>query len=624
MKVNSIQNCISFGRALTSGEVNDYSCVLKAAKEKVGQTGKSIFIMPSSALPQSPQFNSGIGHYSSDLSQEFLQYMKTYIGFNIVEDLPPGQIEVQDAFNCAYRSSAFALGNHQINPELLATDLYANLLTSSDLQDIARGNDIFQKDEFANFKNVFDKDGALNSALKKAYNRFLNLDKNNSLVKKYDDFIRENADWLNFQRAEEASQDFFKFKQFLAEDHLKITRKNLHNNGLKLCGDCLIGFSLDEVKAFPEAFMQNASIGWNLPTLNFEEILDDNSAASKLLRKKVKLFARRYDMLRFDVGWAYVTPRLYEGNEIKRIHLGSKLLDKIEEWVKEVKGDSFDVKNNLVYEFEAAPVDFIAFENGQLIDPLKNRAKVFVSTYMHSFPNDCWGYNKAFLDKGMSASEYVLGVGNHDPQPLRQIANGVLEITPQGVFCHKTNAIKPLSEIFNISAEILQNPIEFAKAKWAETMLSKHNHMFFMDVFGREERFDMQSYNTVVHPEKNYAYKLSHNYKSEYHNALASGYGFNIMDALEKTFRVKGLDSDFPELFKKIQYYNKILQEPSKMAKNKIFKHLVIGITFVTSLIASVGTLYSLKKQKGITAGKTKNIYSNEYVNIEKFLNKNL
>jgi hypothetical protein len=82
---------VSFGRNLTESEAREYSQVLKDAKAITGQTGKSIYIMPTSCLPQTDKYNSGIGHLSSDISQDYLKYMRNYIGFNIVEDLPPGQ-----------------------------------------------------------------------------------------------------------------------------------------------------------------------------------------------------------------------------------------------------------------------------------------------------------------------------------------------------------------------------------------------------------------------------------------------------------------------------------------------------------------------------------------------------
>ena len=76
MRINSVLSNVAFRRNLTSKEVKKYSAVLEQGKQLVGQNGKSIFIMPSSCLPQTSEFNSGIGHLSSDIAQDYLKYMK--------------------------------------------------------------------------------------------------------------------------------------------------------------------------------------------------------------------------------------------------------------------------------------------------------------------------------------------------------------------------------------------------------------------------------------------------------------------------------------------------------------------------------------------------------------------
>ncbi len=55
-----------------------------------------------------------------------------------------------------------------------------------------------------------------------------------------------------------------------------------------------------------------------------------------------------------------------------------------------------------------------------------------------------------------------------------------------------------------------------------------------------KKRFNMHQLNTTVHPEKNFAYKIPVNYKEAYHKAVQEGYGFNIMDSLEKSIQGKG------------------------------------------------------------------------------------
>lgn len=623
MKVYASAQNVTFGRNLDTSEMKRYKEVLTKGKNLTGQTGKSIYIMPECCLPQTDSFNSGVGTLSSDISQQYLEYMRDYVGFNMVEDLPSGQVKpFRSGFYCAYHSSALALGNQHINPELLLTKEFGKLLTKKDLKDIANSNTNVNKSKIVNFKNVIDSESTTNKVLKRAFERFNHLKNSHPLKRKFGIFIEENSDWLNFKREGEDNQEFFKFKQFLAEEHLRIGKEKLNAKGIKLCGDCLINFSEDEQKAFPNAFLKDHFVGlpeWSAPALNYDEITDESSDAAKLLKRKIQLMARRYDAIRFDVGWAYVTPVITPKGcrEIKqenKKYMGDSVLKLIEKWVKEVKGQDFDL-NNLMYEFDADPAVFSMFGNdGKLIPPLKNRVKILGSTYMKKFDNDTWGYNEAYqINRGWSPDEYVLGVGNHDPQPLRQIAKNMPDeyLKPDGSigkFYHKANSIGALAHVLKLPAEILENPVEFAKAKWAEPMMSKNSQMFYMDVFGREERFDKQSLNSRITPEQNYAYKVSTNYKTDFMAGLREGFGFNPMSALKRVFIAKGYDKTHPDLFKEIEKFESILleAEPENISKYCHSKYIKVTLGLLLGLGAAVGTAWAFINSK-------KKIISNEH-----------
>lgn len=577
MKVSAIpKSGISFGRELTKAELVEFNKVKDEAKKITGQTGKSVLIVHDACLPQSLNCNTGVGNLSTDDSINFFKYMKPYLDFNFVEVLPQGQVSPFNKLYCAYTATALSLGNHQINPYLLATDEFEHIMTIPEVDQIVSANDRINKDSFVNYSNVMDNDGAQNKALKKAYDRFVSLDDNSKLKQKYKAYIKENSEWLNFPRTGEPDLEFFKFKQFLADEHLKIGKKKLNDMGVKLCGDCLIGFSSDEVKAFPQAFKKDSFIGlpeWRLPALDYDSIKDPDSAAAKLLKMKVQLFAKRYDAVRFDVGWAYVCPVVTPNNERNILpenkkDMGASLIEFIENAVKEVKGQDYDL-NNLMYEFEADPSTFSMWKpnSNELRDGVRGKVKILGSTYMNQDSYEGWGYNEAYLKRGFSPDEFILGPGNHDPQPLRQIALNMPDknILPDGTVIeqyHKAPAIKALANIFHVSEDALWNPVTFAKYKWADPMSAKNRQMFYIDVFGREDRFDKQGFNTTVVPEENYAYKISKNYKHDYHKAVEEGFGFNIMDALEKVFSSKGYDKVHSDLYQKILKFRDILLEP--------------------------------------------------------------
>ena len=618
MKVSAVNN-ISFGRRLTQQETQEFEQVQKEAKQLVGQTGKSIFIVHDACLPQSASRNTGVSNLAAKESQEFFKFMKPLLGFNIVEVLPQGQVANSkgSGLYCAYSGTALSLGNHQIAPELLTTEEFGRILKPEEYQKIVQANVKPDKDTIANYDNVMSYQGEQNKMLKVAHERFLALDENSPLKQKYNHYIQENSYWLDIPRSFEKDQEYFRFRQFLADEHLRIGKEALNKEGVKLCGDCLIGFSADEIAAYPKAFKQDNYIGdrtWNLRALDYDALQDPTSDAAKLLKTKVQLFAKRYDMIRFDVGWAYLNPRMTNeaGNHTYQQYLGDKVLKFIEDSVREVKGEDFDLRN-LIYEFEGG--DIFKPNSPELMDEVKQRTKIFGSTHMHERDGDLWGSNDAFIRRGWDPDYLVFGVGNHDPQPLRQIAHNMPDTSMEDLRPHKYDAIPPLSRILGIPEHILADPIEFAKAKWAEPMMARHNEMFYMDVLGREERFDMQNLNCVNDParnlsaHRNYAYKIPADYKSAYHSAVEEGYGFNIMDSLEKIFKVKKLNESHPELFAKIVKFKDILleksaeiieevttpQEVKTIAKKSKAPWIIAGAVTLTGVGTALGIQHSKK-----------------------------
>lgn len=634
--VTSIKKDISFGRALNAKELRHFCNVQEKGKQAVGQTGKSIFIVHDTCFPQSTNNNTGVSTLSSKETLDFLAYMKPYLGFNTLEVLPGGELKNEDGFYCAYAGSSLSLGSHQINPELLTEKKFGEILTQEEYDTIVKSNTSTKKDTIVNYPNVVDKNSAQENALKKAFARFQMLSDNTKLKQDFKHFVAENNYWLEpkaiyqilsdknsgcdftcwdeidsrlydplFSQEKRAARiaeilktnqnevDFYKFKQFLANEHLAIARKNLNNLGIKLTGDCPIGFSRDEIWAYPDAFSKEYQIGdldWYASALNYDTIKDPNSASAQLLKKKVQLHAKRYDGIRFDVGWAYVVPKLNKADgtcDIK--YLGDDVLRFIENAVIEVKGNDYDLKN-LIYEFQGGEI----FNGTKLIPPVQKRVGVFDTVYMKETPYELWGSNNAFTRRGFEP--FIVGVGNHDSQPLRQIANGIPDIYIDGEN-HKPLAAEALAKILKLDKTELQDPVLFAKAKWAEPMMAKNNMMFYMDVFGREERFNMHGQNRITHPWKNFAYKIPVNYQEAYHKAVQEGFGFNIMDALEKAFRAKGLDKTEPKLYEEIKKFKDILNEPgtNECVQNGIKGNKYLKPLLIAALITGATVLFITK-----------------------------
>ena len=644
MKINSLNSTVSFKRALTKEELTDYGRVLQQARGSVGGEGKSILIVHDTCLPQNEETDTGIGHLTSDTSGKFFDFVKSYWGINTIEVLPPGEIQLKGnkSFYNTYNGSALSLGSQNINLELLVKE---GLLPVQEFNNVVSNNNSTKKAGLANYENVIGENTPYEDALKIAYENFVNDKKPERLEEKakFEEYKKENSDWLerkaiyyalkeknggrdskdwiyierdlykettgkfNNAKVQQVKEkykekiknkyakqiDFYMFKQYLADKHLALGRKSLNEKGMKLFGDCLIGFSQDEIWAYDSAFKKDEKgnpvyIGdpdWKLPALNYSEITKDGSAANKLLKRKVELFAKRYDGIRFDCSWSYVSPRLSDNSKYE---FKDTILSIIEDTVKKVKGDNYK-KEDLIHEFEAGPKDFSIMNFDKKVKSyLRDRVKVIGEAHM----SDDYGTTAAMEKMGASKDSYIIGVGNHDPQPLRQIAESVPEKVDGKRVLHKLGHEKVLKKIFGVSAYELQTPEGFSQYKFAEPLMAKNQMIFYMDAFGRSERFDSQQENG----ENNYRYRIPEDYAKKYQEAVQSGFGYNPMDGYSKVFKTKGLDVSKSDLYKKIVQYSNILKQNPDAAvvettpeKKNIDTKKVIGTAVgVAALIAAV------------------------------------
>jgi len=599
-------NRVSFGSALTKEQRVEFVKTLQQAKEVSGANGHSLLIVHDACLPQNAANNTGVGNLSSEESDKFFSFMKDYMGFNGTKLLPQGEHnEVNGGFYCSYGGSTLSLGTHQVNLDLLTKPEFGNILTGEEFQAVVGANKATDKAKMANYENVLDEGSSHNQAISKAFDRFTTSTdpKVEELKKQFDTFKNANSDWLEpksifkMLKAEHKTDDFnqwtneldknlfnpdydqtqvkarvdelltknskeievYKFQQFMAEEHLKIGKTKQNEKGLKLFGDCPIGFSKDEVWANPKAFEKGSFIGkpeWGLPALDYNTIQDENSPAAKMLKRKIELFAQRYDGIRLDAAWCYITPVVTASNGVSvKPPQGSAILEMIENTVKKVKGADFDLKN-LIYEVEAGEGDFSPFDwaNGQAtkLEALKNRMCIFSNAYMH----EGWGRVKFFQENPkLAPDEFITSAGNHDPIPLYQLSEQADKREIQA---------KPLAEGLHLNEELLKNnPIEFAKAKFAEVFTTKNSKTFYMNAFGRKEHFGFQADNKRA----GYRYKIADTFESDYHTAIQEGRGLNIMDSMAKVFKAKGLDKTNYELYNKIVAFRNMLY--SKGAKTE-------------------------------------------------------
>ena len=172
---------INFGRALKRKEEADYLKTLNLANEKLGANGKSILIVPVSALPQDANNNTGVGNIASEEAYKFFDFAKKYWGIKEIQILPIGQYHNHKGFYPFYSGTSLDLGNHVINIK--------DFISEEEFVEIVNSNN---SSKTVNFSNVVDMNSKHEKALK-------NLHKNipHNLLKDFENFKTNNRDWLD-------------------------------------------------------------------------------------------------------------------------------------------------------------------------------------------------------------------------------------------------------------------------------------------------------------------------------------------------------------------------------------------------------------------------------------------
>lgn len=649
MKIQNLNFQTNFGRALTTKERKEFEEVQNDVKKAIGNDGTNILIVQDTCLPC--ENDVGVSNLGNKDALQFFDLMKTYMGINAIKVLPQGEIMPMEKkgglFYSNYSSTALSLGIQNIDLERLTQDNYGNILSNNDVKAVVEANNAIDKDEFANLSNVLPKNLSIanqaqtpfTKALDKAYGNFM-FKKPEALTKKFEQYKYDNQKrleskalynvlikeygnnnpfcWTNREnvevdknlynpnydlqkrqkRIEELKEnnkikiDKYYFEQFLADEHLNENRQKLNEKNLKLFGDCLIGFSIDEVWSHPDAFEKGgnssypfANIGWGLPALKYSEIKNPSSEANKLLMEKVEFFAKRYDGIRFDVGWAYVSPSINDldksvinkytnkhDNVYTINNLGETLLNRIESKIKEIKGDKFN-PNDIIYEVEADPNDFSLFPNGNIRSEFKNH-KFVQSTAYESLD---YATVSDLRKRKVKDDGYFYMTNNHDHISLRRLSEGNEYI--DGVYDYGNGNLQErlkqqrlaLAEELNLSNNVkLKSPNYFVRAKFAQTKMAKNNKVFYMDIYGKAEQFNAQDLNGP----KNYRYKIPKDYEKAYHQALQNGRGLNVMDAYQKVMKAKGLDITDRELYEKVKKIAKILYQKGPVTEAQANKEI--------------------------------------------------
>lgn len=585
---------LSFGRALKSCEQKDFADTVGEAKKALQiDDGISMFKVFAQSLPQKDSENTGIGKINSHEAIDYLKFMTLYTGSNAVKIYPITQMPNKLRFNnyyCPYERFATTIGEDNINFFKLREEKYAKLLCDDELNRYAKLSD---KKDTIDYENELDSaQGIDKKLLEIAYNNMLDKDSAKKIRQEFEEykkslktdsldrlaivpFIKENnpdlfkniendknkqAEFENYKQKYEKEIDIYKFGKFLALKNLKEAKETLEAQGIELYGDCPIGFSEDELIAFPDAFYpENITPGWGFRAPIYEDIAKENSPAQRLFKEKIGFYLENFDGIRFDVGWMYITPRLFEDDMPKKLDIKDDIIKFIEKTAKEIKGENYDTRK-LMYECDAGADDFQMFDwqDGEpaLLDKMRNVTPIVTTVYenAHGF-----GYGHPDFYKNAGLESFMIGTNNQDSTPLRMLAeddfddrgNEIVDLDPI-----REENVDALRKTLKLNPKYLRNPKNFVKAKFAQLFLAKNHFVFFNDVMGNKERTDAESSDP-----KNYRIKITNDYEREYHKALQQGYGFNLAESLRLAMRAKGADEIYPVLYQKICYYSKLLAQ---------------------------------------------------------------
>ena len=441
------------------------------------------------------------------------------------------------------------------------------------------------KDEFNSFKKDNEdwlKKNALYEVLVAKYvssdiSQWSEIDRNlfdSSIPKSQrDERIKELEEYYQY------SIEFSQFKQFIADKQQKESRQALNAQDIKLYGDCLIGFSRSEMWANPNCFRENLYYGgpdpdgcpetngiqtWGLPALDYTKLgeCSENGDLSKLgevgkfLYDKYSLFFKRYDGIRMDAAWQFVTPFIYQavnGNyeEFKLPEINFTIFNIMKAAAKDVLGDKFDEQNP-----DNIMLELVGMSAG------KSRAMT-LNTYPHLYTTAYSEYDerpKKFVEKGYQNGKFYVGVGCHDNDSLVNMAKDTYKRKLHLDDMKRDYPHFDMSDLafdaveYQSQSQEAKTQENYRTAKFAEIFTSAKQFFTLPDMFGMEERINISG----KADDRNWRVRIPTDYEKFYFSQLSNGFGLNLPKALANALRMQ--NSTNVELIKKCDEAAEILR----------------------------------------------------------------
>ena len=437
--------------------------------------------------------------------------------------------------------------------------------------------------EFEQFKeannNWLDKE-ALFTALTKHYqtsdfNRWSETDKN-----LYSSNIDENTRQNRIKEIKSEYSDIIeyeKFIQFIADKQQKASHIFLDSENIKLYGDCLIGFSQSEMWGNKECFRENLYYGgpdpnctetneiqaWGLPALDYRKLGECNEdgdlsklgVVGKLLYNKFSEFFKRYDGIRVDAAWQFVTPFIYQAingkyEEVKMPEISNTVFNIIKAAANNSNIKADDINDRVMLELVGFCAD-------------KSRAMT-KNIYPHLYTTAYAEYDerpKKFLEKGYINGKFYTGTGNHDNDSLVNMARDTQRSEMhynniKGDFGFDDSILNFQDTGYKNQSDEERRQERFKTAKVAEVFTAAKQFFTLPDMFGMSERINISGKQS----ENNWSVRIPSDYERFYFSQLSNGYGINIPKVLASAMSMKHM-SDCTNLIQKCNEAAEILRQ---------------------------------------------------------------
>lgn len=368
----------AFERRLRRDEEKDYNeNAIKAALDYLGVQSVAM-VLHGSCNPVSNN-DMGIGSPCNEKAKEVMEFEKLH-GFNANQLGPMGEVTRGDI--SPYLATVFAFNKMFIDPGLLATDEYANILPKSRLsayqvdysEDIrpytySRFFDAFEnydkliKEAYSNFQDKIRLNDKSVDPLLAEYNEFKAKKGNKALLSAMFGVLsntygtRDVSVWENEidrdlprllkekdvrainrfkQIAARSKKDInsYIFGQFLIDKQLKENQEFRKSIGFEYINDNLVGNDASEVWMYPEVFLKDYRLGcpnggknngpqlWDIPVLDPRKLFNVDGSlgpAGRFLQRKLDTALEYCENIRIDHALGLVDPYVYDKNSVVKV-----------------------------------------------------------------------------------------------------------------------------------------------------------------------------------------------------------------------------------------------------------------------------------------------------------------